>query len=59
MRLSAFRSPILLSSIISGILLSLAWPAAGFAPLLFVGFIPLLWAEAQIAALPGSLALGT
>ena len=35
-------------ALLSGILLSLAWPAAGFAPLLFVGFIPLLIAEENI-----------
>ena len=36
---------LLLLSIISGVLLSLAWPAGGFAPLLFVSLIPLLYVE--------------
>ncbi len=33
----------------SGLLLALAWPTWGIAPLAFVGFIPLLWLEGQIA----------
>ncbi len=39
------RSGIFLLSFLSGVLLSLAWPAAGFAPLLFVSLVPLLLAE--------------
>ncbi|HMT28067.1 MAG TPA: apolipoprotein N-acyltransferase [Bacteroidia bacterium] len=39
------RSGIFLLSFLSGILLSVAWPSAGFAPLLFVALIPLLLAE--------------
>ena len=35
----------LIMAIISGILLAMAWPSDGFAPLLFIGFIPLLWVE--------------
>jgi len=31
--------------VISGILLALAWPARGFPPLLFIGFVPLLLLE--------------
>lgn len=31
-------------------LLSAAWPAGGFAPLLFVALVPLLWVEENIAA---------
>src|SRR4249920_3876488 len=29
----------------SGLLLSLAWPPLPFFPLLFVGFVPILWLE--------------
>lgn len=32
----------------SGILLALAWPSDGFAPLLFIGLVPLLWMEASL-----------
>ncbi|MEO6883662.1 MAG: apolipoprotein N-acyltransferase [Bacteroidia bacterium] len=32
-------------SVLSGLLLALAWPTYGFAPLLFVGFVPLLALE--------------
>ncbi|MBL0341432.1 MAG: apolipoprotein N-acyltransferase [Bacteroidetes bacterium] len=39
------RSGIFSLSFLSGILLSIAWPSAGFAPLLFVAFIPLLLCE--------------
>ncbi|MEO1437142.1 MAG: apolipoprotein N-acyltransferase [Bacteroidota bacterium] len=34
---------------LSGLLLSLAWPPLPFFPLLFVGFVPLLWVEDQVA----------
>lgn len=34
-------------SLISGLLLSLAWPARGFPPLLFVAFVPLLLIESN------------
>lgn len=33
----------LLLTILSGLLLGLSWPVSGFAPLLFVGFVPMLW----------------
>jgi apolipoprotein N-acyltransferase len=36
---------LLLLSVISGLLLSAGWPANGFAPLLFIGFVPLLIIE--------------
>ncbi|HEX7411169.1 MAG TPA: apolipoprotein N-acyltransferase [Bacteroidales bacterium] len=36
---------LLLLSVISGLILSFGWPANGFAPLLFVGFVPLLLIE--------------
>lgn len=36
---------LLLLSVISGLMLSVGWPANGFAPLLFVGFVPLLLIE--------------
>ena len=36
---------LLLLSVVSGLMLSFGWPANGFAPLLFVGFVPLLLLE--------------
>ena len=36
---------LLLLSVVSGLLLSFGWPANGFAPLLFLGFVPLLIIE--------------
>jgi apolipoprotein N-acyltransferase len=36
---------LLLLSVFSGLLLSAGWPANGFAPLLFIGFVPLLIVE--------------
>ena len=39
----------LLLAILSGVLLSLAWPANGFFPLLFVALVPLLFVEYNIA----------
>jgi apolipoprotein N-acyltransferase len=36
---------LLLLSVVSGLLLSAGWPANGFAPLLFIGFVPLLLIE--------------
>lgn len=33
------------ASLTSSILLWLSWPAGGFAPLLFIAFVPLLWVE--------------
>ena len=30
------------------LLMWMAWPAGGFAPLLFVGWIPLLWLEQKV-----------
>lgn len=38
----------ILFAILSGILLSLAWPAGGFPLLLFFAFVPLLFAEVQV-----------
>lgn len=38
----------ILGAILTGILLHLAWPVGGFAPLLFIGFIPLLWVEQRL-----------
>jgi apolipoprotein N-acyltransferase len=40
---------LLLLSLLGGILLSAAWPERGFAPLLFVGFIPFLYIEDYIS----------
>lgn len=39
---------LLLVSLSGGLLLSAAWPANGFAPLLFIGFIPFLFIEDYI-----------
>lgn len=38
-------SGLLISAFVSGILLTFAWPAAGFAPLLFIALVPLLFIE--------------
>src|SRR5690606_19825783 len=38
----------LLYALLSGILLALAWPTNGFAPLLFLAFVPLLLLEYRI-----------
>ncbi len=45
MRFLNSRSGILVSAFLSGILLTLAWPSSGIAPLLFVALIPLLFVE--------------
>ena len=37
-------------SLLSAVLLSVAWPAGGFAPLLFVALVPLLWVEQNVAS---------
>lgn len=37
-----------LLSLFTGILLSFAWPIDGFYPLIFVAWIPLLWAESNL-----------
>ena len=42
------RYNILLASILGGVLLSLAWPEKGFAPLLFIGLVPFLYIEDYI-----------
>ena len=36
---------LLLLSLVSGFILSMAWPERGFPGLLFIGFVPLLWME--------------
>ena len=38
----------LLLSLVGGLIMSVAWPVNGFAPLLFTGFIPFLFIEDQI-----------
>ncbi len=40
--------PKVLLSILTGLLLYLSWPVGGFAALLFIGFVPLLWVEHQL-----------
>ncbi len=35
-------------AILSGLLLYLSWPVGGWTPLLFIGFVPLLWVEHQL-----------
>jgi apolipoprotein N-acyltransferase len=42
------RAGLFLVSFLSGLLLSFAWPSAGFAPLLFVALVPLLISEEGI-----------
>jgi len=39
------KSGMFITAFISGILLTIAWPSAGFAPLLFIALIPLLFME--------------
>lgn len=47
------RSLYLRSALLSGILLALAWPGTGaFTPLIFVAWVPLLWAEDRFANSP-------
>ena len=36
-------------AVVSGLLLSAAWPLRGFVPLIFIALVPLLWAEHRIA----------
>ena len=42
------KHQLLLFSLLTGILLSLSWPARGFPFLIFVAFVPLLWVEQTI-----------
>lgn len=42
------RKYLLIISILGGLLLSLAWPEKGFAPLLFIGIVPFLFIEDHI-----------
>ncbi|SVB20703.1 uncharacterized protein METZ01_LOCUS173557, partial [marine metagenome] len=39
----------LLLAILSGFLLAFSWPAIGFLPIIFIGFIPLLILENEIS----------
>lgn len=39
----------LILAVVSGLLLSAAWPLRGFVPLIFIALVPLLWAEHRIA----------
>src|SRR5688572_11201641 len=52
------RSHIVLLAFLSGILLSLGWPSAGFAPLLFIAFVPVLLAEHASVTRKQSLGAG-
>lgn len=40
---------LILISLLSGVLLSLAWPSYGFSPVLFIALIPFLWIEDYIS----------
>jgi apolipoprotein N-acyltransferase len=42
------KSPLFLYAILSGILLTAAWPVSGSAALLFIGFVPLLILESKV-----------
>jgi apolipoprotein N-acyltransferase len=42
------RIHLLLLSILTGILLSLAWPERGFTPLIFIGFVPLFFIQQHL-----------
>ncbi len=42
------RVKLILIALLGGLILSLAWPERGFAPLLFIGFIPFLFIEDYI-----------
>lgn len=44
---------LILLSVFSGIILSVAWPERGFPGLLFLGFVPLLFLEDHISKNPG------
>jgi apolipoprotein N-acyltransferase len=46
------KSTLILFSVLGGLLLSLAWPEKGFAPLLFIGFVPFLFIEDHILKNP-------
>ncbi len=37
----------------SSLMLSLAWPANGFAPLIFIAFVPLLYLQEEMGGRPG------
>jgi apolipoprotein N-acyltransferase len=39
----------LLAAILSGILLSITWPQHGFAPIIFIAFVPILFVEDEIS----------
>jgi apolipoprotein N-acyltransferase len=43
---------LILFSLLSGVLLSVAWPERGFAGLLFIGLVPLLAVEDQVSRNP-------
>ncbi|MBK8414010.1 MAG: hypothetical protein IPL22_05525 [Bacteroidetes bacterium] len=52
MQLLRTNSGIIAACLFSGVLLAIAWPAAGFAPLLFIAWIPLFFAEDAVARNP-------
>lgn len=45
MRLTADNRTKTVAGLLTAVLLWMAWPAAGFAPLLFIALVPLLWLE--------------
>lgn len=44
------KKQLILIASLTGILLALAWPTFGFAPILFVALVPMLWLENYIAS---------
>ncbi len=44
------KKQLILIASLTGILLALAWPTFGFAPILFVAIVPMLWLENYIAS---------
>src|ERR1035437_10325300 len=48
-RILKIPGKLFLLSLLSGVLLSIAWPQNGFAPLLFCAFVPLLYVEDAIS----------
>ena len=43
------KKQLFLIASLTGILLALAWPTFGFAPILFIALVPIRWVENHIA----------